>query len=333
MAGVRGTCQGFTKLYAERTMYTIKQAAARSKVSIPLLRAWERRYGIVEPARTAAGYRLYDEAALDRIRTMRHLIEAGWAPSTAAAAILSGEAVTMPSRPQASEHAGAGRPDASPAEVLVNAFLGAAIALDIYRIEDVLDEMFATGSFETVADDLVMPALEGVGDAWADGRVGVAGEHAASHAVLRRLAAAFQAAGHPASAESVILVGLPPTVRHELGALAFSTAARRAGLPILYLGPDLPVDDWVATARRTKAAAAVIGVLTPSDVRPAIAVVTALRAANPALTIVLGGRSADRAAAAMASAGGDSARWAPLVLPDPLREAVAALARALGRPA
>ena len=314
-------------------MYTIKQAAARSKVSVPLLRAWERRYGIVEPARTAAGYRLYDDAALDRIRTMRHLIEAGWAPSTAAAVILSGEATTLPARPESSEGASAGWPEAPSAKVLVASFVDATIALDIDAIEDVLDEMFAAGSFETVADHLVLPALVGVGDAWADGRIGVAGEHAASHAVLRRLAAAYQAAGRPAPAEGAILVGMPPTVRHELGALAFSTAARRAGLPILYLGPDLPVDDWVATARRTRAAAAVIGVLVPGDVRPATAVATALRAADPALTILFGGRSADRAGAAMASAGRGSAGSAPLVLPDPLREAVAALAGAVGLPA
>ena len=71
-------------MYAVRTMYTIKQASARSGVSVPLLRAWERRYRIVEPARTAAGYRLYDDEALDRIRTMRRLVDAGWSPSTAA---------------------------------------------------------------------------------------------------------------------------------------------------------------------------------------------------------------------------------------------------------
>jgi hypothetical protein len=58
-------------------MYTIKQAASRSGVSVPLLRAWERRYHIVEPARTASGYRLYDDAALERVRTMRRLVDAG----------------------------------------------------------------------------------------------------------------------------------------------------------------------------------------------------------------------------------------------------------------
>jgi MerR family transcriptional regulator, light-induced transcriptional regulator len=45
-----------------------------------------------------------------------------------------------------------------------------------------------------------------------------------------------------------VLVGLPPGSRHELGALAFATAARRAGLAVLYLGRDLRIDDWVRAA-------------------------------------------------------------------------------------
>ena len=155
--------------------------------------------------------------------------------------------------------------------------------------------MFAAGTFELVADALLLPALVAIGDAWAAGRLGVAGEHAASHAALRRLAAAFQAASRATPPDGAVLVGMPPTVRHELGALAFGTAARRAGLPVLYLGPDLPVEEWVATADRTRARAAVIGVLTAADVRPAIEVASALRTAHPDLPVLFGGRTAARA--------------------------------------
>ena len=78
-------------MYHAQTMYNIKQAAARAGVTVPVLRAWERRYGIVDPARTASGYRQFDDAAVARILAMRRLVGAGWAPSAAAAAILSGE--------------------------------------------------------------------------------------------------------------------------------------------------------------------------------------------------------------------------------------------------
>ena len=51
-------------------MYTIKQAAARTGLNVPTIRAWERRYGVVSPTRTAAGYRLYDGTDVRRLQPM-----------------------------------------------------------------------------------------------------------------------------------------------------------------------------------------------------------------------------------------------------------------------
>ena len=106
----------------------------------------------------------------------------------------------------------------------------------------VLDEMFAGGTYERVVDDHVIPSLRALGDAWAAGRVPVAGEHVASNAVLRRLAASFQASGPGRDQGRPVLVGMPPGARHELGGLIFATALRRAGLPVVYLGADLPLE-------------------------------------------------------------------------------------------
>ena len=311
-------------------MYTIREAAARTGVPVPLLRAWERRYGVVAPTRTAGGYRLYDDDALERLRSMRRLVDDGWTASVAAAAILDGTApATSAGRaPDAVAARDPGEGSSDRDRALVAALVDAAIALDAATLEAILDRMLAAGSFEAVADAILLPALQAVGDAWADGRLSVAGEHAASHAVLRRLAAAFQAAGRPAAVRGSVLVGLPPGSRHELGALAFAVAARRAGLPILYLGPDLPVADWIATAERTRARGAVIGSPTAVDVRPAAAVAAGLATIGEPLVIAFGGRMAQAAADAVArdSAGAGSPS---LVLPDRLVDAVDALREAL----
>src|SRR6185295_9480102 len=73
-------------------MYTIKEAAARSGLSVPTVRVWEQRYGVVQPARTASGYRLYDDAAIDRLIAMRHLVEhEGLRPRQASAQVLASE--------------------------------------------------------------------------------------------------------------------------------------------------------------------------------------------------------------------------------------------------
>jgi MerR family transcriptional regulator, light-induced transcriptional regulator len=321
-------------MYALQTMYTIKQAAARSGLSVPVVRAWERRYGVVHPARTPAGYRLYDDAAVDRLRTMQALIAHGWSPSTAAAALLAGTAPAVELETEAEAEAGEREATASRDRSLAvdwsadlqTAFVEAARVIDANALEHILDDMFAMGSYEVVVERHILPALVELGDAWAAGRVSVAGEHAASHAVGRRLAGAYQAAASSAHLDGAVLVGLPPGARHELGALAFAVTARRAGLPVLYLGADLPIDDWVATARRADASAAVIAAVARADADRALGVARALADARPGIIIGLGGRKAPDP--------GLSGPWpqpAPIVLPDGITDAVEAVSAAIGR--
>src|SRR5690606_25152620 len=64
--------------------YTVKQVSALTGIAPDRLRAWERRYGVVHPTRTDAGYRLYDDADLARLRLMMRLVEAGTPASLAA---------------------------------------------------------------------------------------------------------------------------------------------------------------------------------------------------------------------------------------------------------
>ena len=298
-------------------MYTIKEAAARTGLTVPVLRAWERRYGVVAPARTDGGYRVYDEAALGRLRSMRRLIDDGWSPSAAAAAIIAG---TEPPAGIRTDSIVEGR--TSP---LVEELVDAAAALDNPRIEAVLDEMFAGGTYERVMDDQVIPSLRALGDAWAAGRVPIAGEHVASNAVLRRLAASFQASGPGRDQSRPVLVGMPPGARHELGGLIFATALRRAGFSVVYLGADLPLDDWIGAVERTDAPAVVIGAVMPADAIAAGSVAARLHSVRPQVLVAFGGAAAPEPDTGTAL----SART--IRLPAEVGEAVAALSAALAR--
>jgi methylmalonyl-CoA mutase cobalamin-binding subunit len=147
----------------------------------------------------------------------------------------------------------------------------------------------------------------------------VAAEHAASAAVARRLSSVFQAAGAPHS--PVVVVGLPPGSRHELGAFAFAATLRRRGLGVLYVGADVTVDGWVDAATRTRARGAVIGVVTQAD-RPAAAeVVVALHAVGIRL-LAVGGQAAEPDPAP-----GNGV----LVLPPRIADAAGVIAKALAR--
>ena len=247
--------------YAPQSMYNIKQASIRSGVSVPLVRAWERRYGLVSPKRTPSGYRLYDDEAIATLIRVKELTENGWSASEASRAILAGEVPIVP----APRRSRAFDDDVGPAHhsELIDRFIRSASVMDISATAADLDEMFALGSFESVVDDLLMPALVALGRAWSDGTLDVAAEHAASAAVHRRLSALFEAAA--VTSDARLIVGLPPGARHELGALAFAVAVRRLGVGVLYLGADVPIASWARAARLEPARVAVIAVVQATD--------------------------------------------------------------------
>jgi hypothetical protein len=281
-------------------VYTIKQASKLSGVPEASLRAWERRYAVVVPRRSDAGYRIYDDEAVAAATTMRTLVEAGWAPVEAARAVKAGaqplpapitDRRTAPGRSSAGDRPGGW----AGAVAAMELFLTSAATLDTAGIESGLDQGFALGSFEHVADSWLFPTLEALGEGWARGEIDVAGEHAASHAVHRRLSAAFEAAGSRSRGPSVV-VGLPPGGRHELGALAFATAARRRGLDVLYLGADVPESSWPAAVRSRSARAAVLAVVTAGDRLPAVATARRLLTEHPGVLVASGGAFGERLA-------------------------------------
>lgn len=259
-------------------MDTIKQAAALTGVSAHTLRAWERRYGLFSPTRTTSGYRVYDEQTIGRIRLMSSLVSGGMAPRDAAAEVR---------RRSTALRSGAPEPRGPASDVGLD-LVEAAAALDVARVSRILDEQFARGDFETVVQDWLMPALNAVGRAWASDRLSVAGEHLVANAVLRRLSAAYEAAGRGWGPP--VIIGAPPGVQHELGLLAFAVAARRAGLATLYLGRDVPLEAWSQAVATVEAKGVVTTAPRRRDVARVAQLAQMLADTHPELPVWVGGR-------------------------------------------
>lgn len=269
-------------------MYTIKRAAQQVGISESTLRAWDRRYGVGATQRTESGYRLYDGRDLHALRLMRALIDDGW-PAQAAADEMRRRISSDVPGPAPLEPDGAGSDDTA-------ALIRIAAALDAPALGALLDRQFGGASFEAVADRWLLPALHALGAAWKARQVTVAGEHMVAHAITRRLSAAYDAAGDNPMGPR-LLIGLPPGARHELGLLAFATAARRAGLSTIYLGADVPTSEWItaATGATGDVACAVLAAPTEADVSPVREIAEALRAARPDLLVAVGGSAQESA--------------------------------------
>lgn len=250
-------------------MYTVSQAAALTGIPTATLRAWERRYGVIAPRRTEGGYRLYDPAQIALLREMAARIEGGMRPAQAAASL------TGPRKRAGST----GSPD----------LVAAAASLDPATLQATIEQAFAASAFEVVVTTWLLPQLKALGEAWADGRVSVAQEHFASAGLMTAVASTFANAS-AAPHGPTVLVGLPEGARHQLALYAFATCLRRLGPNVLYLGADLPAEEWLSAARLQHPRAAVLGAHSPRDAAAATLVVEAL--AGLPVPVWAGGASA-----------------------------------------
>jgi methanogenic corrinoid protein MtbC1 len=265
-------------------VYTVKHAAVLTGIPAETLRMWERRYGVVAPARSEGGYRLYDDAAIARLTAMHALVEAGWSPRRAAEQVASGTTLGRTSD--------AAMPEGAEDEGDLGVLVRLARDLDPRVMARELDEVFARADADTFLDDWLMPALRQLGLAWQRGEVSVAGEHFVSASLQRRLAAVLD--GVPGTDDAPrVLVGLARGSRHELGVLAFAIALARAGAEVVYVGGDLPPDSWVVAATTQRPDAVVIGVPSAVDVPAVRDTVSALGAVRPELPVLVGGRHQD----------------------------------------
>jgi MerR family transcriptional regulator, light-induced transcriptional regulator len=202
----------------------IGELSRRSGVSPELLRAWERRYGLLRPTRSPGGLRLYSAEDLARVQAMqRHLAEG----------VAAAEAAALVSREPGGDFALA--PAAARRE------LDAALSnFDETRAHAVIDSLLAQLSLDVVLGDVVVPYLHELGERWSRGDVSVADEHFASSLLRGRLLGLARGWGRGLGPRAVLACA--PGEQHDLGLIAFGLALRARGWRIVYLGSDTPLE-------------------------------------------------------------------------------------------
>jgi DNA-binding transcriptional MerR regulator len=207
----------------------IGELAKRTGVSPELLRAWEQRYGLIQPTRTEGGFRLYSAADEARVQRMQSLVSGGLAAAQAARLVLSGG---EPAPPTVSA-------SATTLEDAAGNLTASLDRLDEQAANTALDRLFSAYTIETVLQDVLLPYLHRLGERWAVGEVSVAQEHFASNLLRGRLLGLAQGWGLGQGPGAIL--ACVPGEQHELGLLAFGVALRRRGWRITYLGTDSPI--------------------------------------------------------------------------------------------
>lgn len=228
---------------ASTGLLRIGELSRRSGVSPELLRAWERRYGLLEPTRSAGGLRLYSAADLDRVRAMQQHLATGLAAAEAAA--LAAETEPRADGAVAFSPAGASRD-------LDESLSG----FDEARAQTVLDDLFSAATLDSILSEVLIPFLRELGERWERGEITVAQEHFASSVLRGRLLGL--ARGWDRGIGPRVLLSCAPGERHDLGLIAFGLALRARGFRILYLGADTPIESVAQTALAARPHAVVV---------------------------------------------------------------------------
>jgi MerR family transcriptional regulator, light-induced transcriptional regulator len=232
-----------------------------------LLRAWERRYEVVKPSRSAGGRRLYSDADVERLRLLyratlsgRNIGQVADLPTDALAALVQKDAAEDAAAQGARDQR---RTSALDADTLAADYLGDCLRaierLDPIALNVTLQRAAIVLSAEALFDTLLVPLLERVGTRTHEGTLRPVHGHVASAVVRRLLDGVTERASSP-HATANLVVATPAGQVHELGALLLAAAAATEGWRATYLGADLSAEDIAEAAVGMRARAVALGV-------------------------------------------------------------------------
>lgn len=260
----------------DEPLLRIGELSRRTGVNAETLRAWERRYDLLSPARSDGGFRLYGTADEERVRTMRALIASGLSAAEAARLARSGS-VPTPAPPGLATLEGADRRLREALERFSEA-----------QATAVLDEAIAALSVDALVDLVVLPALREVGERWERGEATVGQEHFATNIVRGRLAGLARNWG--AGSGPLAILACPPGELHDMGLFAFGLVLRARGWRLAYLGANAPLETIADAAKYLKPHIVVLAALTPEPFRSAIGEIARL---GERTRVLLAGAGAD----------------------------------------
>jgi DNA-binding transcriptional MerR regulator/methylmalonyl-CoA mutase cobalamin-binding subunit len=288
---------------SEAAIHPVRVVAKRTGLTPDLLRAWERRYGAVHPARTPGGQRHYTDADVERLRLLARATAGG--RQIGQVAQLSNEELQglVDADAQANGQGDARDPEGATISVFLTDALAAVEQFDAPSLERTLRTATLRLSADDVLDRVFGPLLLTIGTRWHAGQLSPAHEHLATTTIRRVLT--WMTESPPVGVDApVVVVGTPAAQMHDLGAMLAATAASGQGWRVLYLGANLPAAELSRAARVSDAAVIALSIVFPTDDRQLPDELRALRVGLPRSTkLVVGGAGIEAYAAVLEEVG------------------------------
>ena len=235
-------------------LYTIGTVSKLTGVGSITLRAWERRYNLIEPVRKESGHRLYTRAHIDQINRITALTQKGLRISQISPEMLTTD-ITADSDHSKDHDAWSG---------YLNGLIAAIVSFDEERLDEIYNEVLSLYPIGMMTRRLLVPLLIQLGLRWETQEGNIAEEHFFTFYLRNKLGARFHHRQGKVRGASILIAGLPDEY-HEIALLLFALAAHGAGLSVLVLGANMPMNELAAVALKIDCQAIVLsGAIEPS---------------------------------------------------------------------
>lgn len=223
-----------------------------------LIRAWERRYGVVNPDRSETNRRLYSDEDILRLTALQRAVDSGH--RIAQLARMTPESLSRLARLTPATRTGNGQSaDAATAEDHVQACLSAVKDLDVGQLEKALGKAAAELPRRQLLEDVVGVLMNRIGEMWAEGSLKILNEHMAS-SVIQSFLWDLLRGGRVDGDQPAIVVATPAGQLCVMGALVAGVTAADLGWLVHFFGANLPAEEVAAAARRLRASAVALSI-------------------------------------------------------------------------
>lgn len=233
-------------------MYSIKAITSLTGLTPETLRAWERRYACIVPERNGTGRRFYSQQDLDKLTLLVKLTGRGHSIGKLAslscqqlADLQSQVAMQQPHEPTP----------------LLEQIAEALQDYRIERCEQLLKKALLVSEPLDYARDVLLPAMQKIGDLWHQGKINIAQEHMFSSCVKRIVLSMVNNLHRHSRNNPAIMFATPSGDPHEFGILVSCLIAAAQHYNCYYLGADLPADDIVEAVQHLNPDLLVLGLV------------------------------------------------------------------------
>lgn len=274
--------------------YRIRAVAELTGVSTATLRAWERRYGVPTPSRTASAYRLYGDDDVALVTQMRDLVESGVAPAEAARALR--EHATTGGEPTG---------DSDPYQQATERIVEAAVHFDVDAVREEVTRSLALGPAVAIFERTLSPALSRVGELWHRGQLTVAQEHLLSNVLLGRANHLLELI-QPVDASRRVALACFEEEDHVIGLYGVGMHFAAWGYRAVFLGARTPPEAVARVVSSLEVDVVALSTTCPPPASRARALVEAYADACRGVPWLVGGQGLDVVGKFVAARGGMS---------------------------